>query len=1119
MTKAARDLQYFLKKIGIKKIALILLAGICAVFFAVFVNSYSIAKQYLNFLVTSEAYFFEDILRKNIIEQGSLDKAINTIRTDFRLNPVSRLDLKTEGIFYIMGATDGRIIYTSNPELLKAPPYDLITNTAFKETLIAKAHGSVLTVFSKDRHGRLAGSTYKTFELEGRSFGVRARMPLSTMLGFFSFSSAGLLFAGFILVFLGFYFLIRPMLRAIKEDQERTYDILNKCGIGIRLTSAKDGELLFANKKIKEDLGDLVDVKWDELWDKEASSFEQYATSRILQGKGTLYNKELNKWFECYLAPLTWANGVETVIEAYIEITERKTIEDELARQSAVTRFSKNGIILIDKAGRPIYINDAFCKIFNIDKNNIKLNELVPCMFFSEKETNTLVSKIDEVLKTQKAVIFECNDKNGHIFEHNFFPVKDEHGRVNGAAAIISDVTKRYELQAEVMLAKEAAEDAAKAKSQFLANMSHEIRTPMNAIIGMTKIAKGTQDIKKIKTCLDKVEASSSHLLNIINDILDISKIDAGRLELVKDSFDLETVLADVISVVVVRSDEKQQDLFVKIADDVPREMYGDSMRLSQVLLNLLSNAIKFTPDHGKVSLDVTVKGIQGGTLELEFVITDSGIGMSKDQLKNLFRAFEQADNTITKRFGGTGLGLAISQKIVHKMGGDIQVDSELNRGSKFTFNVFFDVSENTQTLTGTPVPFDSKNLKVLIVDDSTEIRQYMSEILSAHHIQHKTAADGYKALELVRDGVKEGKPFRIIFMDYRMEGIDGLETTRQIKALRNDNAVIIMMSMYEMDKIAKEADALGIRRFLSKPIFPSSIIDVINEIMGKRGVTKTSAKALVAGEYATKSLLIAEDMEINRDILASVLASSKIKITMAEDGQRAVDLFKKDPAAYDVILMDVQMPVLDGYSATRAIRDSGLVRAKEIPIIALTANAFKEDADAALSAGMNGHLTKPIDEKKLFAVLSDYLAASLPRENLKTEKPKRTTTMNNESELKGIDLKNGLKILNNNTKLYTRLLGSFISNGLVDEFLAAVEKKDMAAASLKAHTVKGVSANLSLITIYEMFKNFDAQIKQSMMPDINGSDIAAMKQAYKETEDSINFLLQNPEVLEKYKQ
>ncbi|WP_424244110.1 PAS domain S-box-containing protein [Elusimicrobium posterum] len=828
-----------------------------------------------------------------------------------------------------------------------------------------------------------------------------------------------------------------------------------------------------------------------------------------------------------------------------MDVTERFNLEQELHavknRLEIALKSSNAGVWEFNFTNKRVTFDEISADIYNLPKDVLSI---------SFEQMTDYIRKYMEGDKTpmwlnilEKNTVYPDAKINGELkinlpgggvrfielFAHT---ITDEAGAPVRAVGMTIDVTARHHLEEELLKAKEEAESANQAKSQFLSNMSHEIRTPMNAIIGMTKLAKNAEDIKKVRGFLNKVEVSSAHLLEIINTILDLSKIDSGKFELFNESFDLEKVLVDLITVISVKADEKQQEVFVKIANNVPRNLIGDATRLSQIIMNFLSNAVKFTPEEGKVSISVKTKSRHGKNIELEFAVADIGIGMTPDQIKNLFQAFEQADASITKRYGGTGLGLAISKKMIEMMGGGVNVTSEFGAGSQFTFTANFVVDGSGDDVVGDIAYTEKQKMNILVVDDSKEILEYMSGILEQHNIPVQTAESGYSALDKVKAGHQTSKPFNIIFMDLKMDGMDGLETTRKIKSIHDENAIVIMMSMYEMDKIETEARKAGVEKFLSKPIFPSTIINTINELLGAG--SKTPAKKAVKEKnynFNFKSVLVVEDIEVNREILANILQASKVKVAMAEDGEQAVEMFKKDPYAFDLILMDVQMPKMDGYTATKVIRDSGVARGKDIPIIALTANAFKEDIDAAINAGMNGHLTKPIDEKKLYEELNRYLGASVSEKDEPVAVSSASVAVTGASaavkpaapavkaeDFTGVNIEEGLRILSNNVKLYTRLLGSFVENGLVPEFLSAVQRKDFNTAVAKAHTIKGVSANLSLNDLFTLFDKFDAQLRANRMPDPDGVPMAHLKEVYEVTLKSIDKILTNPSVLDKFK-
>jgi len=514
-------------------------------------------------------------------------------------------------------------------------------------------------------------------------------------------------------------------------------------------------------------------------------------------------------------------------------------------------------------------------------------------------------------------------------------------------------------------------------KSAFLANMSHEIRTPMNAIIGMTTIGKSAADSARKDYCLTKIEDASNHLLGVINDILDMSKIEANKFELVPAEFDLEKMLRRVVNVVNFRIDEKNQKFAVHIDRAIPRSLIGDDQRIAQVTTNLLWNAIKFTPEKGSISLAVRLLEKVNDFYILQFSVSDTGIGITPEQQEKLFQAFEQAESSTTRKYGGTGLGLAISKSIIEMMGGSIWVTSELGKGSTFTFTIKLQRSSNEKhALLSSDI--NLKNLRIMTVDDDPDILKYFFEIVQSFGVMCDVAISGEKALQLI----DQNGGYHIYFIDWKMPVMDGIQLAREIKARVTENSIVIMISAVEWSAVANEAKSAGVDKFLSKPLFPSTIAEVINECLGvDKQQAKKSKSAEIAGVFDGRRILLVEDVEINREIVLTLLEPTKLEIECAENGEEAVRMFTEAPQKYDMIFMDIQMPIMDGYEATRRIREAetemrntGKISRQQIPIVAMTANVFKEDIERCLNAGMNNHVGKPIDFQEVLNRLQTYL-------------------------------------------------------------------------------------------------------------------------------------------------
>jgi len=517
--------------------------------------------------------------------------------------------------------------------------------------------------------------------------------------------------------------------------------------------------------------------------------------------------------------------------------------------------------------------------------------------------------------------------------------------------------------------AKNKSDTENRHKSAFLANMSHEIRTPMNAIIGMITIGKSSPDPVRKDYCLSKIEDASNHLLGVINDILDMSKIEANKFELTPAEFELEKMLRRVVNVINFRVDEKRQKLSVYIDRSIPRALIGDDQRIAQVITNLLGNAVKFTPEHGSVSLVARLVEKANDICTLQISVSDTGIGIDTEQQEKIFQSFEQAESSTTRKYGGTGLGLAISKSIVEMMGGNIKVMSEPGKGSVFTFTIQLRRgTEEKRALLSADI--NVGNVRILAVDDDTDVLTYFFEITQSFGIMCDVAISGEKALQLV----DQNGGYHIYFIDWKMPVMDGIQLAREIKTRVSENSIVIMISALEWSAIADEAKAAGVDKFLSKPLFPSTIAEVINECLGvdKRQVKKAQA-ANIAGVFEGRHILLVEDVEINREIVQALLEPTQLTMDCAENGAVAVRMFAEAPRKYDMIFMDIQMPEMDGYEATRRIRALDIPAAKTIPIIAMTANVFREDIERCLDAGMNSHVGKPLDFEEVLGKLRLY--------------------------------------------------------------------------------------------------------------------------------------------------
>jgi signal transduction histidine kinase/CheY-like chemotaxis protein len=553
--------------------------------------------------------------------------------------------------------------------------------------------------------------------------------------------------------------------------------------------------------------------------------------------------------------------------------------------------------------------------------------------------------------------------KRIEITEHDEFGFMEDH-----LNKMMEKMSEMYVKSSEMV---HMAQEANRAKSDFLSNMSHEMRTPMNAIIGMTTIAKSSQSIEKKDYCLNRINDASTHLLGVINDILDMSKIEVNKFELSFINFNFEAMLKKVVNVMNFSVEEKHQSFMINLDKDIPRVISGDEQRLSQVITNLLSNAVKFTPEYGSVLLNTRLMNEENGICTIQLEVVDTGVGISQDNQAKLFTPFEQADSSVSRKFGGTGLGLAISKRIVEMMGGRIWVKSKLGVGSAFIFTIEAKRASGGELLTLSP-EIKGKNLRILSVDNSKDIREYFEEVSEQFGIKCDAASNGDDACMMIE---KNGF-YDIYFVDWKIHGMEGLELTQRIKSRDKRNPVVAMIPSTEWNALSSEAQDAGADNFLQKPLFRSSIVECVNQCLVKHD---KAASIAVIPEVTEKfdgySALLVEDVEVNREIVLTMLEPTLLNIDCAENGKEAVKMFEANPGKYNIILMDVQMPEMDGYEATKRIREIGRVMGREqVPIIAMTANAFREDVEKCIALGMNGHIGKPLNFEEIISSLKKYL-------------------------------------------------------------------------------------------------------------------------------------------------
>ena len=771
------------------------------------------------------------------------------------------------------------------------------------------------------------------------------------------------------------------------------------------------------------------------------------------------------------------------------DITERKQAEQALlvaeTRQRVVLENIVDGIITIDYRGIIESFNRAAEKIFGyaageVMGQNIKM--LMPEPYASQHDGYLArygVTGEAHIIGIGREV--EGRRKDGSIFPLELAVSELEIQGRKMFSGIVRDITERKATERALVEARDTAESSTRAKSEFLANMSHEIRTPMNAVINLAYLAQQGELPHRGREYLRKIEDSGKNLLAIINDILDFSKVEAGKLQLEEISFDLHRLFQQLATTVNYRAVENNVEVMFQTDREIPRHVVGDPLRLGQVLTNLIGNALKFT-ENGEVVLSIRIVERSEEQIRLQFSVRDTGIGMSAEQVSRLFSSFGQADGSITRKYGGTGLGLAISQHLVQLMGGSILVESELHQGRNFSFTIPLQTSHEATPECRLPASA-REQVRILVVDDNETARHIATETLRSFGFTTNEAASGEGALEALSNASQLQASYDIVLLDWKMPHLDGLETLEKI---RRHSAIkqpkVIFCTAYGVEPARDHSTHLAVEVYLSKPFNNSTLLDAIHQCLGHapiplEEVPRTDEKlAQELSKLANVRILLVDDNEINQMIGADLLQCQNIPVTAVGSGQAALDAVKTQ--RFDLVLMDVQMPEMDGLEATRRLREDPTN--KHLPVVAMTAHAMESDREKSLAAGMNDHLTKPIDPEELYRALVHWVGKSRGPE-LASRGPKTPNGGGGlPDHLPGIDQSIGLRQLRGNRAFYHKLLvkmhNQYRQSGReLDDLLARGAQEE---AIRLVHSIKGVAGSLGATALFESSNELEQALR-----------------------------------------
>ena len=750
-------------------------------------------------------------------------------------------------------------------------------------------------------------------------------------------------------------------------------------------------------------------------------------------------------------------------------IRQRQKADEALAgseeKHRIIIENIEDGYYEIDRDGRFMIFNNSFRNITGYDAN--ELRQLNYQLLLTPAETHKVIEMFDSARQTGRAIkdlgfVIVRKDGAPRWVETSVSPMIDRYGNPNGYRGLLRDVTRRRQADA-LKQEKMAAEAASRSKSEFLANMSHEIRTPLNAIIGLVEMLLESSLSRDQREDLKVVQSAAYSLLSVINDVLDFSKIEAGKLELERSPFNLRDFLGEALKILAVKAHEKQLELAYRVAPDVPDCLIGDPHRFRQVLLNLIGNAVKFT-DSGEIVVSARIKSLNANQLLLHVAVRDTGVGIAAGKQGLIFEAFSQADGSTNRRYGGTGLGLAVSAQLVNLMGGRIGVRSELGKGSIFHFTIAFDVAPNAPDGTALPSEIDLSGLRILVVEDNATNSRILCEMLSSWKMAPKPAVSVTAGAALMRKMRRGGVDFDLALIDAELPAPGTLSLVGQLRQETEDaTRMIVMLTTTTSNEMDRLVDA-GVKAMVTKPVRPSDLLDAIIQALSNQQIVQAPSEHRRIKKTANQDRLFpsldilgAEDTLFNQKYIQRLLDSWNCRATIVGNGRQAVAALSRNK--FDLVLMDVQMPEIDGLTATMRIREMEKQTGGHVPVIAMTAHAMRGDRERCLESGMDDYVPKPISSATLLEAIRRVLPVTEKQTASGTAVTSGANTKNKHAMAALLDA------FNNDRSLFKDIAEMFISDypPMLETLRQAIEAKDGPLLGRTAHSLKGMARNFQV--------------------------------------------------------